>query len=173
MRLIDAVDQASVNKLCPYVQRLFQELRPLIENLDPSKIGDESKIEISPLKNDWSLNILIKPKEKNISALDIYASKAQCILGYAEAEQIECHKDPASNADSLIKAVVSHTATYLNGVTVVEYYNKKNNLFMKRYYYGIDTENESDKLIGTWSNFLRFFSKVHATKKSSYKFTKS
>ena len=173
MRLLDTIEKESVSKLCPYAQKLFEELRPLIENLDPLKISDGSKIEISPLKDDWSLYILIEPKDKNISALDIYASKSQCILGYAEAEQIECHKDPASDADSLIKEVVNHTTKYLNGVTVIEYYNKKNKLFMKKYYYGIDTENESDKLIGTWRYFLWFFSKVYATKKISFKFTKS
>lgn len=171
MRLLDTIEQESIGKLCPYAQRLLEELRPLIKNLDPLKIGDGSKIDISPLKNDWSLHILIEPKDKNISALDIYASKSQCILGYAEAEQIECHTDPAADADSLIKEIVDHTTKYLNGVTVVQYYNRKNKLFIKKYYYGIDTENDGDKLIGTWRYFLSFFSKVHTAKKISYKFT--
>lgn len=173
MRLLDTIGQESVSKLCPYAQRLIEELRPIIENLDPVKVGDGSRIEISPLKDDWSLHISIEPINNSISALDIYASKSQCILGYAESEQIECHTDPASDADSLIKMVVDHTAKYLNGVTVIEYYNRKNKLFMKKYYYGIDTENDAGKLIGAWRNFLWFFSKVHATKKNSYKFTKS
>jgi hypothetical protein len=173
MKLLDTIEQESINKLCPYAQRLLEELRPLIENLDPLKISDGSKIEIVPLKNDWSLHIFIEPKDKNISALDVYASKSQCILGYAESEQIEDHTDPASDADSLIKQVVDYTAKYLNGVTVIEYYNRKNKLFMKKYYYGIDTENDAGKLIGTGRNFLWFFSKVHVTKKHSYKFAKS
>jgi len=173
MRLLDTIEQESVIKLCPYAQRLIEELRPLIENLDPLKISDGSKIEISPLKGDWSLYILIEPKNNNISALDIYASKSQCILGYAESDQIECHTDPASDADSLIKEIVDHTIKYLNGVTVIEYYNRKNKLFMKKYYYGIDTENHGNKLIGTWRKSFWFFSKVHITKKNSYRFTKS
>jgi hypothetical protein len=173
MRLLDIIGEESISKLSPFAQRLIQELRPLIESLDPSKIGNGSKIEISPLKDDWSLNILIEPKDSKISPLDIYASKSQCILGYAESEQIECHTDPASDSDSLIRQVVNHTAKYLNGVTVIGYYNRKNKLFMKKYYYGIDTENDGGKLIGTWRNVLWFFSKVHATKKNTYKFTKS
>ena len=172
MRLLDTIERESVSKLCPYAQRLIEELRPLIENLDPSKIGDGSKVEISPLKDDWSLHISIEPINNSISGLDIYASKSQCILGYAESEQIECHRDPASDAD-LIKQVVDHTNKYLNGVTVIEYYNRKNKLFMKKYYYGIDTENDRSKLIGTGGNIWWFFSRVHATKKNTYKFTKS
>ena len=172
MGLLDTIEQDSVSKLCPYAQRLFEELRPLLENLDSLKIGDGSKIEISPLKDEWSLHIWIEPVNNIISGLDIYASKSQCILGYAESEQIECHTDPASDAD-LLKQVVDHTNKYLNGLTVIEYYNRKNKLFMKKYYYGIDTENDRSKLIGTWGNIWRFFSRGHTTKKNTYKFTKS
>ena len=171
MRLLETIQRESISRLCPYAQRLIEELRPLIENLDPLKTSNGSKIEISPLKDDWALHILIEPINNSISALDIYASKSQCILGYAESEQIECHQDPGSDAD-LIKQVVDHTKKYLNGLTVIEYYNRRNKLFMKKYYYGIDTKNDSDKLIGRCGNLLWFFSKVHATKKNTYKFTK-
>lgn len=171
MRLLDTIEQDSVSKLCPCAQRLFEELRPLIENLDPLKIGDGSKIEIFPLKDDWSLHIWIEPVGNIISGLDIYASKSQCILGYAESEQIECHTDPASVTD-LVKQVVDETNKYLNGVTVIEYFNRKNKLFMKKYYYSIDTENDRSKLIGTWRNICWFFSRGHTTRKITYKFTR-
>lgn len=172
MNLLEKVKQEDVNKLCPYTQRLFKELQPILENLDPAKLSEESKIEITSIKKDWSLYILIEPKDKNVSGLDIYASKSQCILGYADAEQIECHWNPAPDADYLIKEIVDHTSKYLNGVTIIEYYNKKGKLFMKRYYYGIDTENDKDKLLGTSRYFSGFFSKSHSTKRITYKFTK-
>jgi hypothetical protein len=168
MNLLEKAKQEDINNLCPYAQRLFKELKPILGNIDPMKISEESKIEISPIKKDWLLHISIEPKDRNVPGLHIEASKSEFILTYAGGCQLEDHSNPASDADYLIKESVDNTARYLNGVTIVQYYNRKGKSFMKKYYYGINTENDKDKLIGT---DLSFFSKAHSTKRITYKFT--
>jgi len=44
MNLLEKVKQEDINKLCPYAQRLFKGLRPILENIDSTKISEESKI---------------------------------------------------------------------------------------------------------------------------------
>ena len=50
MNLFDEIGEEEINNLCAYVQRLFQRLKPILENIDPEKMSEKSKIEITPIK---------------------------------------------------------------------------------------------------------------------------
>lgn len=113
MNLLKKFNQEDISRLCPYAQMLLEKLVPMLQKIDSAKIGEESKIEIIQIEKDWSLYSLIKPRDKNIPALTLYASTTLCVLGYTDCEQLVCHKDPASDADNLIEEIIDCTSKYL------------------------------------------------------------
>lgn len=127
MNLFEKFNQEDMSKLCPYAQRLLSELVPIVQKINRTKIGDESKIEIIKIKNDWSLYVLIEPRDKSISGLTVYAAESLCVLGYTDYGQPVCHKDPASDEQYLIRKVIDRTYKYLIGSQLLDTSAKEKN----------------------------------------------
>lgn len=169
---VDSIQSEYINKLSPYRKKLLQELRPLLEKIEPNKIAPESGIDIKQTKKDWVLSVTVVPLNRHIPSLDIRASKNQCVLYFMEHEDIECHRNPESDADYLIKEIVARVQKYLKGITIIEYYDRKNKLLRKEFYFGIDTEEIKEERIGVSIYGFTLFRKVYSKKKITYSFMK-
>lgn len=157
--------------LSPYAQRLVEGLLPLLERIDSEKIDAKSAFEITRGRDGWVLHIFINSIDPDIPFLDLFASKGQCILGFAESEQIESHSAPDKDKD-LVAQVLEAIAAYLNGITILEHYNKNNRVVKKEYFFGMDSESQRERQIGTSYHPFVFPKKVASVEKKVFKFFK-
>jgi hypothetical protein len=107
--------------------------------------------------------------DTNIPSLYLVASNQECILAFAEGEQIECHGKPERD-DALVDIVVKTTERFLEGITVLESYNRQEKLIRKEFFFGIDTESDAKCRMGISWYFLIFPKKVCSMRKRTFKF---
>jgi hypothetical protein len=158
--------------LSPYAKSMYSGLKPILEKFDPNKLDVQSKIEILKQAEEGTLHIDLVPLNKDVFGLNLYASASQCILGYCYSEQLECHTNPEENADYLKTEIISAFEKYLQGVTVIHHYNQSGKIFKSLNYWGLDTENQEHKFIGTNALLFAGFSKTARIKKITYHFNK-
>lgn len=121
-------------------------------------------------RGGWVLELLIDAHDPDIPFLSLRACKGQCIVGYADSEQIECHTDPDGNKGLVPMALEAITA-YLDGVTVMEHYNKNDRLVKKEYFFGIEGEGPTRR-IGTGTYPLVFPKRIVSSKTKTHRFLK-
>ena len=172
MKWIKDLSMDDLEILCPYAKSIYNSLKPILEKFDLNKLDEESKIEILKEDGKGTLHIDLVPLNKDIFCLNLYASASQCILGFCYLEQLECHTSPEECADYLKTEILSAFEKYLNGVTVIHHYNKRGKIIKSMNYWGLDTENQEDKFIGTNALLFSGFSKTDRIKKISYHFNK-
>lgn len=171
MYLLDSVRSEDLNKLPSYAIKLYEALKPVLEKIEPNKINKEkSCIKIMPDGKQYFLMIVIAPIDKRVSQFDIFASKGQFILGLAESEYIEDQCNPGKDPEGVIKQAVSLVDRYINGITVLVHYDKRNIGFKKEYYWGIDTKPKKENLIGTSFGIIAFFKKSCRVEIITYSF---
>lgn len=93
------------------------------------------------------------------------------MLGFGGGEQIECHSNPERD-ETLADMVVTSIERYLDGITVIESYNKNGKLIRKQCFFGIDAECEEKSSVGTAWYPIVFSRKIYSTKKTTFKFLK-
>jgi hypothetical protein len=169
MEFFSQLGSLDASKLPRYLQIIFTEIKPILERIDPDKISDTSKIVMVPQKKNFSLLIDIGTKEDDIEGINVIGKKSQFILSCGGAERIYNSK-PDHNDQSFIELVKKTIEAYLQGITIIDSMNKKGRRIKRDYYFGIDTEKDESKKIGTWND--RYFSKVYSTNKVTYKFLK-
>ncbi len=167
--MINIASLSNEQNLSAYRLNLLNQLRPTLERLDVAKLDDKSTIEISEENGDWVLRLAIISTDVSIPPLFLIASNQQCNLGFADGEQIECHNNPEGDR-ALVDMVVKLTERYLDGITVLEYYNRYEKLVRKECYFGIDTETDKKCGIGVSSYPLVFPKKVYSTRKRTFRF---
>ncbi len=172
MKWIKDMSNDDVKILRPYIKNIYNGLKPILEKFDVNKLDDRSKIEILKQDDEGSLHIDLIPQNKDVFGLNLHASASQCILGYCYSEQLECHSNPEKSADFIKAEILSAFEKYLDGVTVIQHYNQRGKLFKSLNYWGIDTENQSDKFIGTNALLFAGFSNTARIKKITYHFNK-
>jgi hypothetical protein len=168
----DNIKEEELNKLAPYAKKLFEEVRPLLDRIQQDKIDkDNSKIEVKQSQKNWVLNILIKAKDERVPPLELNASKDELSLWFGDTEIVECYGNPEKDYKTSISGFIDDIRDYLTGITIVEYYDKKNRLFKKRLYAGINTDNIKEKQIGPTTIYgFVFFRKTNSVKKITYSF---
>jgi hypothetical protein len=171
MFLLDQIDQNEIDKLAPYSRKLFEALQPLIACIIPDTLDrNRSTIEILPSKRFHILEIEITAKAHRIPPLRMTSSGDYCILDLFEHEEVECHSSAERYGDRLIKDIVPLVSQYLSGITILEHYDKKNRVFRRDYYYGINTESIAKNRAGTWHHGFTFFLKAQSTNKITHSF---
>ena len=168
--MINVTSLEHTDSLAPYAQELLDGLIPILERLDITQLSSKSYIAVENQKGGFVLRLEIIPGTEEIPLLDLWAGPDQCILGYADSEQIEAHGIPF-DWKTLVSHVIVETERYLNGVTVIENYNRNRKLIKKAYFYGVDTENNRDSIIGS-SQYLTFPRKVESVVKRTHRFLK-
>ena len=68
--------------------------------------------------------------------------------------------------------VVKSTERYLEGITILESYNRYEKLIRKEYFFSVNTESDEKCRIGVTSYFLIFPRKVCSTRKKTFRFLK-
>jgi hypothetical protein len=167
--MLDASILENKDELAPYARRLVEGLGPLLGRFDETKLSAKSSVEIRQERRGWMLELRIDAADPDIPFLNLIASNGQCILGYADSEQIECHSDPDADQD-LIPMVLDAIAAYLNGITIVEHYNKNDRLVKKEYLFGIEGEAPSKRRFGVGPYPLIFPKQITSSKTRTYRF---
>ena len=135
------------DRLSPYAQVLLEGLIPILKRLNFNDLSANSSIEVEEHKGDYILHLEVIPSNSAIPPLGLLATQDHCILSFAESEQIESHRI-STKWEDLVCQVLALTEQYLNGITVIERYNKNHELVVKEYFYGLDTEGNKDARIG-------------------------
>jgi hypothetical protein len=169
MEFFSQLKSLDTSNLPEYLKILFNEIKPILESIDPDKISGKSKVEIVKKKNDWGVVVEIEPKDERIQGLLLNGFESDLELDYAGTEQLTDMR-PTSDNKIIINEVKTKVEAYLEGITVVNSSNKKGKLVKTEYYFGIDTEKDKSKKIGTW--YHKFFNKVVSVNKITYKFLK-
>lgn len=172
MKWIKDLGKDDMQLLSPYVKSIYKDLKPIMEKFDLNKLDDRSKIEILRQDDTGALHIDLIPLNKDVFGLNLYASASQCILGYCYSEQLECHGNPQERVDFFKKEILSAFEKYLQGVTVIHHYNQRGKIFKSLHYWGIHSENQQEKFIGTNALLFSGFSKTNRIKKITYHFNK-
>ena len=158
--------------LSPYAKGIYNGLKPILEKFDLNKLDAESKVEILKEDGKGTLHIDLIPLKKDVFSINLYASASQCILGYCNAEQLECHTHTEENAEFLKTEILQAFEKYLQGVTVIHHYNQGGKVIKSLNYWGLDTEDQEDKFIGTNALLFSGFSKTYRKRKITYHFSK-
>ena len=159
MLQIDNSKIENFNKLTGYQIELFNQLKPILIQIDNSLISEESNIKVFNNAGEWILEISIipnVPKElKSYSLLNIFASKSQFILALAGGEYLECHHDAEYEISRDIESIMNYIKKYLNGITILEYYNKRNKILKREYFWG-DEVDEKNKIATSIHGLILF-----------------
>jgi hypothetical protein len=170
MTILDNSYLQDKDKLAPYAQEILEGVIPLLERLDSDKLAPNSFVLIGKERDGFVLLLNIVPNNKDIPLLNLYATFDQCILGFADSEQVEAHSIP-NEYQGLVSIILATTERYFNGITIIEHYNKNHKMVKKEYFYGIDKEDDIDSRIGTSSYFV-FPTKVISVLKRTHRFLK-
>ncbi len=170
-RMFDATILKHKEQLAPYAQHLVEGLVPILGRLDETKLGPTSSVEIKQERRGWILELQIHAADPEIPFLTLIASRGQCILGFADSEQIECHSDPDA-AQDLVPMVLRAIAAYFNGITIVEHSNKNGRVVRKEYFFGIEGETPANRRMGVATFPLMFPKKIASSKTRTYRFYK-
>ena len=168
--MIDIVSLRQRNNLAPYAQELLSGLIPILKRLDASQLSPSSIVVVEEQKRGFVLKLEIIASVENVPSLGLRAYPDQCILGFADSEQIEAHNIPPE-WQYLVGRILTEIERYLNGITVVERYNRNHKLVGKIYFYGVDAEDNKDAKIGE-SSYLVFPRKVLSVVKRTHRFLK-
>jgi hypothetical protein len=133
------------DRLALYAQELLDGLIPILKRLDPSQLSPSSCVVVEEQKRrGFIINLRVIPSVENVPSLGLRAYPDQCILDYADSEQIEAHSIPP-DWKYLVSRVLAETERYLNGITVIEHYDRSHKLVGKVYYFGIDTKTTKNR----------------------------
>ena len=168
--MIEIASVKHKDHLAPYAQELLDGLIPLLRRLNTDQLSPTSFVAVEEHKEDFVLRLEVTPSIEDIPSLDLWASRDQCILSFAESEQIEAH-GLRSEGQELVESILTAIERYLDGITVVERYNKNGKLLGKEYFYGVDMEYDKDSRIGT-SYFFAFPRRTESVVKRTHKFLK-
>jgi hypothetical protein len=124
----DDLSSEDLARLPAYVHALIRGLRPLFAKIDTDLLDDESRIIVVPLEKNPFLDIVVRPKDKTIPGLNIFASHGRCCLGLFQSEYIEANSYPDMDT---VERVLQASQRYLEGITIVEHYTKRNHLIRK------------------------------------------
>lgn len=169
--MLDISSLGNTQDLPSYVQVLLNQLHPILEKLDESKLDDTSKIEIKKQKSGWYVHLTIVPVEKNVPSISLFASEGQCIFDFAGGEQIECHTNSGKD-ETLVDMVVKATKECLEGITILDSYNRFGKLIHKECFLGVVADSGKNRKIGDLYYFLTFPKKVCSTRKTMFRFLK-
>jgi len=139
--MIDIASLEHIYDLAPYAQELLRRLTPLLRRLDTDQLSASSFILIEKQGKNFVLVLEVNPSNKDVPSLGLRAYPKQCFLDLADSEYLEAHRIPP-DWQELVDQVISETERYLNGVTIIERYDRNHKLIGKTYFYGIDTEND-------------------------------
>lgn len=128
-----------------FYNKYIERLLPTLAKIDLNKISDTSGL----TRNNSGLNLSIKPVHYEFAELNIFISKKQLIISFAESEQYEIHHENNSN-DLDIETIDK----YLTGIRIIEYYNRKKKVIKRKYFYKDNT------IIGTSILFPFYFRKL-------------
>ena len=135
-------------RLSPYQQELEERLQSVLDRLDRGQVTADSGLRIEREGRHWVLRLSVEARDDRIPGLNLYASPNQCILGFAQSEQLECHSQPGA-VDNLIDEVVKLTERYLAGVTVIEHRDSRGRDIRKDFFFGLSSEGAPEARIGT------------------------
>jgi len=166
--MIDIASLEHIYDLAPYAQELLRRLTPLLRRLDTDQLSASSFILIEKQGKNFVLVLEVNPSNKDVPSLGLRAYPKQCFLDLADSEYLEAHRIPP-DWQELVDQVISETERYLNGVTIIERYDRNHKLIGKTYFYGIDTENDKSSTIGS-SLFSFFPKKVESVVKRTHRF---
>ena len=156
------------NGLAPYAQELLGRLIPTLRRLDIDQLSASSSLAVEEQRDGFVLTLEVNPSDENIPSLGLRAYPNQCFLDLADSEYLEAHGVPP-DWQELVDQVITAAERYLNGVTILEQYNRNHKLIGKAYFYGIDTENDKQSRIGS-SSYLVFPRKVKSVVKRTHRF---
>lgn len=155
-----------------FLYALAVKIKPLLCSVDEEKLSTTSRFNLDLDKQE--LNVFIEAENMNIPFICLFASTKQYILGYADSEQIENHAlEKSRDINDEVNILYEHIERYLNGITIIEHFNKKNILIRKEYFWGLDTRKE--KKFGEMKMFSLsglLFPAEHKKAVYSFKFTK-
>jgi hypothetical protein len=155
-----------------YVRVLIKNLKPIFQKIERTLLGENSIIAVVNYKSNAFLHIVIEPRNKEISNLQLFASKHSCSLGLFGGEYIESHGDPGVDSGNLINSLLSTTERYLEGFTIIEHYSKHNHLVRKVFYWGADAEQTKKNKIGISWHWFPLLWRTHHTEKKIVRFYK-
>ena len=167
--VLDAASLKNREHLPPYVQRLLEGLLPVLARLDKAKLNAKSSVEVKNEQRGWMLELQIDAADPDIPGVSLTASREQCIVGFAESEQIECHSDPEAARDLVPMALAAITA-YLNGITIRAHYNKNDRLVKKEFFFGIEGTDAAQRPMGVASYPLVFPKRIARSMTKTYRF---
>ena len=139
MFLFEHIDERDISTLEPEANQIFKGIRPLFEQIALDKV-DVSKSVIT-LK-DKGFNICLTVIDREYFPIKIELDWHS--TGLFWVEDVPLDNDNYIEVDEFILMVKN----FLNGLTIVEYYDRKNRLIKKKIYHGIDTENNESKHVG-------------------------
>jgi len=159
------------NKLSLPKRKLLDNIRPLLEIIDLSKLNQEfSKIEIRDENGEWTFSVFIVPKNERHPIIEISAGGCVCRL------RIDDHSfylddgapDEDLFSDKSIEKIYSILNRLLKGFTIIEYFNWKKRLKKKVFYYGIDKAKQ--KMETTFPTFISPFLITRSVRERKYIF---
>jgi hypothetical protein len=115
---IESVKTQHLASVAPYVPKLFDSVKPLLENVDKSILSEESAVTVHLEGRHRFLEVRVETKESDIPGVYLHAAKGWCQLDLFEAPLVEDHH-PTSDPEFLIELVCSRLRRYLEGITVV------------------------------------------------------
>jgi hypothetical protein len=148
-----------------YLVELFEALRPVAGRLDASLVSPDSGLQ----DNEGVVELTVQPRGNRSPALHLHAAARDCTLIVGEGEVLQWH-GPPQETEGLVADVLELVARFLSGVTVVERYNRFNQLLRTEYYYGPDEEPNPACAFGHSSYPLVFPRGVHRTVKRHFRF---
>lgn len=120
------------SRLNEFEQYLVVKFRPLLQQINPQMLSEESHIQLS--ETDYRfLSIVVSPKQLPIAGFGVFLSPVQLIVKFAEAEQFELHSGLITFGH--IDNAIDLANKYLSGVIIKEFCNPKGLLVKREYYF--------------------------------------
>ena len=164
---IESVKTEDLESIAPWVPKLFEKVKPLLERVDKSLLSESSGVTVHLQGRDPYLLIVIEPNQSDIPGASLYAARDQCILALFGNEHLEDF-----NADTApevtIEMVCSDMSRYLEGITVVYYYARNRKPVKREDYFGIERTERTKA--GTAYCLFPFFRRIVAIEEKSFRF---
>ena len=165
MFLFDKVRQEDVDKLPADLKELFLQLKALLEKVLIGKLDTEkSSVEIKRFRKDLGFSINVQPKDNLVPSLKIDTYEQYSNIYVLDSHESDYERNPKKDKD-FIKDTLTGVQHYFNGVTIVLHYGKRGNLIKKIGYWGLNTETDKHKRMGTIVYGFLPFRRVNTIKK--------
>ena len=164
---IESVKTENLESIAPWVPKLFERVKPLLESVDKTLLSEDSRVTIHLQGRHPYLLIVIEPNQSDIPGASLYAARNQCSLGIFGSEYLEDF-DPASAPEFIIEKVCSVMRRYFEGITVVYYYTRNRKPIKREDYFGIERTERTKA--GTAYCGFPFFRRIVTVEEKSFRF---